>query len=305
MRNDLRFASIAAAMMVGLLDAPRLRAQTPEKDAAGPAFEVASVKPNKSRDGVSFIRFAPGGRLVATNMSLRALIRLAYEIKDFQLSGGPNWIRSDRFDIEAKSNGDVSQRESWLMMRSLMADRFKLAVHSETRNAPIYALVMARNDGKLGPQLQLAELDCAAVRMARSRAAALRGGPPPPPPPPGMQRGIRPTCGSNGSPGWMAGGGINLSELAIGLSREVDRFVVDRTGLTGEFDYQLEWTPDQVPQALPPFGASLRPDIPPPAPADGPSIFTAVQEQLGLKLESTRGPVDVLVIDHVERPTED
>ena len=106
----------------------------------------------------------------------------------------------------------------------------------------------------------------------------------------------------------MAGGGMPISDLTIGLSREVKRVVLDRTGLAGEFDYQLEWTPDELPPPLPPDSASPRPDVPPPpppAPVDGPSIFTAVQEQLGLKLESTRGPVDVLVIDRAERPSED
>ena len=304
----------ATLLIVGVINAQAFRAQSPAADAAHVAFEVASIKPSNALTGLSSISFPPSGRFTATNISLRQLIRLAYGtppqlLPDSQLIGGPNWIDSDRFDILAKAEDDAGAASAglsprtMLMVRALAADRFKLAVHSEVRILPIYALVMARKDRKFGPQLRRTEVDCSVPRMARGGAnAPSRGSPPPPPPPPG----VRPTCGSNGSPGRLAGGGTAISELSIGLSRGVNRVVIDRTGLTGYFDYQLEWTPDQMPTLGQPASASPNaPPPPPPAPIDGPSIFTAVQEQLGLKLESTTGPVNVIVIDRVERPTED
>ncbi len=179
------------------------------------------------------------------------------------------------------------------MMRALLADRFKLAVHTESRELPIYALTLARRDGKTGSQLRPAAVDCVAMFAARGR-----GGPPPAPPQPGE----RPPCGMRLGPGNLSGGGVTMAQLSTTLSQFVQRVVVDRTGLTGNFDIDLTWTPDQLPQGRgePPPGVQL-----PPIDPNGPSIFTAVQEQLGLKLDSQRGPVDVLVIDRVEQPTED
>ena len=165
-------------------------------------------------------------------------------------------------------------------------DRFQLTVHNESRELPIYELVMARSDGRLGPQLSRSD-DCAAPGRGRRDAPPANAS----------------LCGGRSSPGRIVFGGIPLSAAVVQpLSREVRRIVVDRTGLSGAFDGTLEWTPAEMP--LPPPGPAP-PDAPPPPRADGPSIFTAVQEQLGLKLESTKGPVNVLVIDRVEHPTED
>jgi uncharacterized protein (TIGR03435 family) len=271
----------------------------PPSAGGDPAFEVASVKPNKSSDGRVMLGFQPGGRVNATNVPLRLLIRYAYQIQDFQLAGTPDWIGSERFDVVAKAEGDVPPPQPFgppspllLMMRTLLAERFKLAVHREMRELPIYALIVARTDGKLGPQLKASTTDCAAV-LAAARGP---GGPSAPPAP-----GQRPQCGISLAPGRLGGGGFPLSQLAATLSTFVQRVVVDRTGLTGNFDFELTWTPDQLPQGPPPPGAPPLPAIDP----NGPSIYTAVQEQLGLKLDSQRGPVDVLVVDHVERPTED
>ena len=172
-----------------------------------------------------------------------------------------------------------------VMVRALLADRFKLVVHTETREVPIYALVMARSDGRPGPQLRPAAVDCTAARG--------RGSPPPAPTPPGG----RPACGMRTVPGRMMAGGYELPDVARNLSNFAGRMVVDKTGLTGTFDLDLAWTPDQIPQGPLPPGA-------PPIDPNGPSIFTALQEQLGLKLDSNRGPVEVLAI-HAERPTED
>jgi uncharacterized protein (TIGR03435 family) len=181
------------------------------------------------------------------------------------------------------------------MLQSLLAERFQLVVHRESKELPIYTLVMARSDGKPGPQLHASATDCAAL-MSAMRG---RGGPPPAPPAPGE----RMPCSLRMFPGSLSGGASTIAQLTNVLARFVSRTVVDQTGLAGAFDFDLQWTPDQMPQ-----GREERPPGAPPLPAidpNGPSIFTAVQEQLGLKLESTKGPVDVLVIDRIEHPTED
>jgi uncharacterized protein (TIGR03435 family) len=263
-----------------------------------PEFEVASVRPNKSGDGMVRLGIEPGGRFTATNVPLRLLIRNAYQVQDFQLVDAPDWIRSERFDIVAKAEADVPPGPiggppgpMQLMLQSLLAERFKLVLHTEQRELPIYALVLARSDGRLGSQLRTSTIDCLEVM----KAARGRGGPPP------LAPGERPMCGMRIGPGQLGGGGIPLDAFSGLLSQFVQRVVVDRTGLAGNFDIDLSWTPDQLPQGGPPPGAPPLPPIDP----NGPSIFTAVQEQLGLKLESTRGPVDVLVIDGVARPTPD
>jgi uncharacterized protein (TIGR03435 family) len=268
---------------------------------AQPAFEVASVRANKSGEG--FIRFQrqPGGRFTATNVPLRELIRFAYQVQLFQMEGLPGWTASERFDVVAKAEGDPPPSPPGgppdpmlLMTRTLLAERFKLKVRTETREMPIYALVVARADGKVGDRLVASTVDCQALFAARGRAGA-----PPPPGPPAP--GERPMCGLRFGPGNLSAGGIPMTQFANSLSTSVGRHVVDKTGLTGSYEFELSWTPDQLPQNPPPPGA------PPPPPIDpnGPSIFTALQEQLGLKLESARGPVQVLVIERVDRPTPD
>ncbi len=290
MRCRLLVATVMA-MSVGLLGFAQ--------GAADPAFEVASVKVNKSGDGRVALFGQPGGRFNATNVTLQMLISTAFgtpqPLPNFQILGGPEWIRSDRFDIVAKAPGDASlgpDGQMSLMVRTLLKERFDLVVHNETRELPVYALVMARADRRPGPQLKPAAVDCAA--MGRGR-----GGAPPPMPQPGEQM----LCGIRLTPGNLAGGGSSMAQFAFAISRFVNRPVLEKTELAGNFDFDLQWTPEQMPPAAPagPPGAPLLPPIDP----NGPSIFTAVQEQLGLKLDSTRGPVDVVVIDRAERPTED
>jgi uncharacterized protein (TIGR03435 family) len=311
--------AVAALLVAGL------RAQAPVAGAANPVFEVVSIKPNKSGDGRMLIGFQPGGRFTATGITLRMLIGIAYgtpqPLPNFRIIGGPSWMNSDRYDIVAKAEGDVPPGPDSpipLMIRSMLADRFKLAAHNESRELPIYELVKSRSDGKLGPQLHPAAVDCAALAAARGRGGVPppggpgdfnRGGPGrgpggPGPGGPGFGPGGRPPCGIFMGPASLAAGSQSMAQLATMLSGRVARTVVDRTGLTGTFDMDLTWTPDQIPQGQlgpPPPGAPPLPPIDP----NGPSIFTAVQEQLGLKLESTKGPVDVVVIDSVEPPTED
>jgi bla regulator protein blaR1 len=304
MRNTVLLAiALCAASLAAFPHAPRLHAQAADPDANA-TFEVASVKANKSGDNRIGIGFQPGGGFRATNVPLRELISAAYgtpqPLPAFQITGGPKWIESDRFDIVAKASGDPQPGPNgpptvmFAMLRTLLADRFQLILHRETKEMAIYALVLARADGKLGPQLRPAATDCAAL-MASARG---RGAPPPPPAP-----GERMPCGMRMFPGNLSGGSSSMVQLTNVLARFVNRTVVDRTGLTGNYDLDLQWTPDQMPQGRgdPPPGAPALPAIDP----NGPSIFTAVQEQLGLKLESTKGPVSVVVIDRVEHPTED
>ena len=282
---------------VVLMAIAAVRGQQPASPTRGPAFEVASVKPNPS-GGLGIQINTPGSdRFTATNIPLRDLIRFAYDVQDIRLTGGPDWIRSDRFDIVAKAEQPFP---AWgpagppmpllLMVRTLLAERFNIGVHQETRELPVYELVVARDDRKFGPEISPSKLDC------ESQAQARRGGPPPVPASPDQ-----PTCGMRISPGRMVIGSTPMSQFASVLSNFVQRIVLDRTQLPGTFDFRLSWTPDRIPQGPAPPGAPPLPPIDP----NGPSLFAALQEQLGLKLESTRAPLEVLVIDRVERPTPD
>jgi uncharacterized protein (TIGR03435 family) len=254
-------------------------------------FEVASVKPNRG-DGPTESGTQPGGRVTMINVPVRMLIRSAYQVQDEQIVDAPNWINTEHFDVVAKAAAEIPRPTPDnpgplpSLMRSLLVERFKLAVHRETREFPAYALRLARRDGKLGPQLHRSTADCAAIAAARGGSAG--------PPPSGTDR---PRCGIRAAGGEMIAGGLPLSQLASLLSSMVQRVVIDKTGLTGIFDFELKWTPDRTPPGTP---ASTAPGDP-----DAPSIFTALQEQLGLKLESAKNPVEVLVVDHVERPTPD
>jgi len=259
--------------------------QTPPKPVA---FEVASIKENVSASDNASVRAQPGGRVSVSNNSLRNIIRNAYNVQNYQIIGGPDWINTTRWDITAKAPDDAPPPQLLLMLRTLLADRFKLAVRNETREFPIYALIIARPDGKPGSQLRASSVDCAAVF-----AAAKAKGEVPPPTTNG-----RPTCGTRVTRGNMMTTGVTMADLARNIAPFAGRPVVDKTGLTGAFDIDLTWEPEDAPG---PDGTA-RPAAPS---TDGGHLFTAIQEQLGLKLDSQRGPVDVLVIDSAQRPTED
>jgi uncharacterized protein (TIGR03435 family) len=281
--------ALVTPLGLGVLEPLRLLAQVPTPVVTGstPAFDVASIKPNQS--GALRVTMAPqpGGRFVATNAPLRDIIRNAYQLPGYALIGGPSWVQTDRFDIGAKAPSDLPAGQVRMMLRSLLADRFKLAMHRETRDLPIYLLAMARHDRTMGPELRRAEADCAS---APALALDFLG-----------PRDPNAPCGFLG-PG--AGGnarfrGVTMEAFARFLEPTVHRPVIDRTGLTGDFDMDLELT------------AELGPPPPPPGVPDrfdrssAPSIFTALQDKLGLRLESSRGQVEVLVVDHVEQPTPD
>jgi len=224
--------------------------------AQAPSYDVASVKPNKSgsqNSGTS----TRNGQLTATNVTLRAMIRNAYGLQDFQIVNGPGWVDSERFDIIAKAEGEPSPADRRLMMQGLLADRFKLASHRETKEMGVYNLVLARPDGKLGAGLR--RVDCA----------------------------VSPCGSTNINNTVLRAQGRTIADFAQTLSSIVTRIVIEKTGLDGAFDIDLVWSRDQAIDTA------------------QPSMFTALQEQLGLKLESSRGPVEVLVIDHVEPPSPD
>jgi uncharacterized protein (TIGR03435 family) len=260
-------AILCAAACVGvpcLLTAQVGTAQAPKL-----SFDVVSIKPNVSGNAGDQLMMQPGGRFTAVNIRVASLIGNAYgEIPRMKIVGGPDWIQSDRFDILAKAARESSNAEYQEMMRSLLADRFALIAHMETRDMPVYALVIARADGRLGPGLHKSDIDCSKGR------------------PPILPSGLRP-CTMSGALGLVRGRAIPIDSLISNLTFNVSRAVMNQTGLTGYYDIDLSWSPEQT------IDAAL------------PSLFTALQEQLGLKLESTHGPVDVLVIDRVEKPKPD
>jgi uncharacterized protein (TIGR03435 family) len=255
------------------------RPQLPDR----PTFEVASVKPNESAESRNGADAAPSGRVTVTNMTLYNLVRNAFELQPHELVSGermPPWIESERWDIVAQGpplTDPASQQLLRQMLRNLLVDRFKVTSRRETRDLPVYALVLSRSDRQLGPQIRPSTLDCAA------QIAAVRT--------PGTARGSVQQCGRRVAPGYMATFGVPLRDFAAGLSAAAGRFVIDATGLADRFDLELKWNPE-------PGSADAG------APADGASLFTAVQEQLGLRLEARRAPVNVFVLETAEHPTE-
>jgi len=246
---------------------PHLLQVTPQDSGPLPQFEVASIKPNTSGKGPVRIQTSPGGRFTAINVTLKNLVQFAFKLQAFQVSGGPEWITDDRFDVVAKGDGDPQ-----LMVRALLLERFKLAVRSESHEQPIFALVVARADRRLGTDLSPSTTACVDEAM---------------------------NCGIHVGLGTLRMGRATMTQLATAFSGLLDRTVVDRTALDGDFDASLKWTPDQSTPGL----ALKAGFVPAAIDPNGPSIFTAVQEQLGLKLDSQKGPVVTLVIDHAERPT--
>ena len=267
-----------------------LYAQAPN----APTFDVAAIKQNKS--GENGGRFGgPPSRFTATNVPVFQFILFAYQVQGFQIEGAPDWIKTDRYDINARAEGNFPATTIGgpdprrPMLRALLEDRFKLAVHRATRDMPTYALVAAKTDKSPGPQLYTSSTDCAALLNSANRGQ----GPAAPPRTPTGDF----DCGISLPPGRFTFGTQPMSQVAAALSGLLQRNVVDRTGLTGNYSGSMTYTPDTAPRGV-------GPDLPA-ADANGASLFTALQEQLGMRLEPSRGAVDVLVIDHIERPTDD
>jgi uncharacterized protein (TIGR03435 family) len=287
-----------AALGLGLTPAAMIRAQT-QASGGAIAFEAASVKTNKSGSPQGDSRVSPGGRFTSTNLSLQVLIRFAFErsprsrgLEPFEVTGGPAWMASDRFDVNATAGRQVSLAELRLMLQALLIERFRLKAHYETRQGPVFRMVGAQRD-RLGPQLRRSESDCAVVA-----ADPLRGVTPGQLEPCGYF-GPSPTVPLGSDKAYQAFRGLTMEDLALRLYPYLSRRVTDSTGLSGYFDGEYEFTAEIV---MPPPPPGL------PNPYDGrvlPSIFSVFPQQLGLRLESARGPVEILVVDSAERPTED
>jgi uncharacterized protein (TIGR03435 family) len=216
-------------------------------------FEVASIKPaNSDRNGM-LVNFVPGGGLRVSNATLKDLIETAYQVRSFQILSGPSWIGVARYDVTATSEAVADDAAVRKEVQSLLEKRFQLRTHRETRELPEYSLVVEK--GGIKPE---------GLRVSENR-----------------RRGI------NSRQGAMTGEAAPMANLAVVLSRQLERPVVDNTGLQGNYDFMVEWTPDLAVGDSP-----------------GPSLFTALREQLGLRLEATKGPVEVIVVDGAEKPSE-
>ena len=265
-----------AAALVSLWCVSTLTALQP---APLPRFDAASVRENRS--GGTNVQFdiLPGGRFGTTNAPLSQIVRVALAgVNPIRLVGLPSWAETTRYDISAKAEGEPSREQILLMARALLIDRFGLVVHQESQDTDVYFLVAAHADRAPGPRLRRSAVNCAALV-----AAAQKGQP--------LPASNRILCGRTLRSGTMMAGGLPMETIAGSFTAYAGRPVLDRTGLDGEWDFDLDFA-----EALP-ADASSR--------ADAPTIFTAVQEQLGLKLEAGRAAMEVTVIDRLERPAAD
>ena len=274
-----RIAALVVIHLAGVVVAAEQRTASLD-----PAFEVASIKPTVSdaREGISV---QPDG-VRFTGFQVRTLITIAYRAEGIQrfdqLVGAPSWTGVDRFDIVAKAGSSLAAQEPMAarlpaMLRALLRERFRLRAHAETRSMPAFALRIARRDRRLGQQLRESTSDCSASGRAQAG-----------------QSDSDTWCGIRATGGVITGRSVSSAQLAGNLSGypTIDRFVADRTGLTGRYDFRLEYSPAVVGGG----DAAANP---------GPSLFTALTEQLGLRLQPEKAVLPVLVIDHVERPTPD
>lgn len=275
-----------AAILAALVSFAPVQAQTIQEidPAQLPRFEVASVKPGDPNAYTRGMGTMPG-RWFQHDINLLNAVAFAFNLRLYQLKRPlPELIDRDVFTIEARLPAGARAIDVPLMVRALLVDRFKLRYHVEHDRTDGYALTLARRDGRLGPRLRRTDVDCTARRAAMAQKKAVA------PLPAGAE------CGVHNAPGVLAFGGMPFDTLVAMLSNKSDGPVVDQTGLTGNFDVELHFA--ERSNGPPPATAS-------PSADDAPSIFTAVEEQLGLKLIPTKAPMDRLVIDHIERPDPD
>jgi bla regulator protein blaR1 len=289
------FLAIAAPTAIGIFRAAQATVLARAQDAPAdiPKFDVASIKPNKSGEMRIMMRFLPDGMRME-GVPLQLMLTQAFSVEDDRIIGAPGWVKTDRFDIEAKVAPEdapklekLKREDRMAMLQPLLQDRFNLKFHHETREMPVYVLEVAKGGSKL--------------KQSDPVAPVHDGGPPRR----GMMMGI----------GTLEANGAQIDMLAHALSGQVGRTVIDKTGLTGNYDFSLHFTPDNMPPGMAP-GAGPGPGGPgggaagasaggpPPPDPSAPGLLTALQEQLGLKLESEKGPVDVIVIDHIDKPSE-
>ena len=288
-----RHAGIAALLVTLAARAAAQQPSPPAPNGVEASFDVASIKANKADSNRVNMDLQPGGRFIASNVSLQVLISVAYG------EGGPlppnrvvwneKWIggvagggyaSADRFDVEAKAGRELSQRDLAAALRGLLAERFKVALHHEQRELPTYALVVDRADRRLGPHLKRSDVDCTDPREYTAKNDD------------GTSK-----CGFRSRPGSASGRQTIAALTRLFTSAVSDhRPVDDRTGLEGTYEFELEWSPEVPVSADGPPAPALDPNAP--------SIFTAAREQLGLKLEPAKQSIDILVVDHAEHPTE-
>jgi bla regulator protein blaR1 len=294
-------AAVTAPVAFGLVHATQGRAESRAQSTGGntPVYEVASIKPNKSDNNMVRMMFRPDG-FSATGATLQMLVKAAYGVEDNQISGAPNWLQSEKYDIEAKMdsavgdelrklNPDQSKAAREHMLQALLADRFKLTTHRETKELSVYALAIAKN----GPKLQEA-------KPGDTYPNGFKG------PDGGGGAGMMRMKMGVGGKSELVGQALPMESLARLLSGQLHRTVLDNTRLKGKYDFTLQWAPDDSQGAM--FkgaeGGQSGSDSASSPDSSGPTIFTAIQEQLGLKLESQKGPVEIVVIEHVEKPSE-
>jgi uncharacterized protein (TIGR03435 family) len=307
-RSRLAASAVAVVLIPAALGAqlpivPAPPGAAPVDPAA--RFEAASVKAAEASTAGMRMMIQPG-RFEAAGVPLRMVLRQALRVQDYQMAGVPAWVDSERFTIVAKAPEGVAPNATMVMLLNLLEDRFNLAMHVEQRELPVFNLVMARSDGRLGPSLKPSSAECQELIKSRAggpgRAAGPGpGGPTGPPPfdPNSM------ACGTmRAGPGLYGISGQPMSVFIQMLAQSTGRPVIDKTGLAGPYDVSLKYMPEPGMAGMPP--GALPPGAPvPTTEPDAPNIFTALQEQLGLKLENARGPVDVTVVDRLERPTLD
>jgi uncharacterized protein (TIGR03435 family) len=254
------------------------------QDLPGPSLPPYTATPiRRTLDPTTrTTRFTPGA-LLMNGGTIRQIFQLAYPSEGMDPIGIPDWMQTDRYDLTVKFDGSLSAEQQQAVFRHIFADQLKLQAHFETRETPVYYLELARGDGRLGSTMRRLAIDCDALRDAARRGEAVS-----PPPPAGNSA---PGCGDKFGNGTILSGGMTMARLAGAIRNVAGRLILDRTGLDGFYEFALEWAPARPPSA----------DA---APDDRPNIFTAVREQLGLRLEAGVAPVQVVVIDHVERPAE-
>ncbi len=266
------WSTAIAAVLVGTIAAASgsREAQSPSSSAA-PALEVASIRLNTSREPVASIRVSPGGLLTFVNVTFRDVLQRAYGFRPSQIIGGPDWLDTDRYDVSVRTDKPGTPEQLWPVLQPLLAARLKLVARKEAQDTAVLALVLARRDRQFGPQLRPSSMVCGTAQAPAPVNA-------------------RPICGGRSGAGFITAGGVTMDQLAMSLSIMVtERPIVDRTGLTGGFDLDVKWASDRFPA---------------PGPGRTSALTALLEQQLGLSLQPTRAPIDVLVIERVERPTD-
>jgi len=294
-RRTSTLLTAACLLVVAHSGAAQSTAPKPLDAAPSTVFEAASIKPQApSSDGSirTMVQFPPNGRLTAAGATVKTLICVAYGLSDFQVLGGPNWIEEDRYDVLAtpgsaleeqlqKMKSDDNTQAKRQMLQALLADRFKLTLRHDTKQLPIYALVVAKG----GLKLHESKPDDANPDPANA------------PPHPNNKGRMRMSVDSGAIE--MTATGMSMDGLARQLASQLHSTVRNETGIKGIYDFTLHFTPDDAPMDASGGGANANLSD-----NSGTSIFAAVQDQLGLKLESKKGPVEVVVVDHVDKPSD-